>query len=322
MQKRWIVRLFTIAFAVSLIAATYHEAAARAGGGRSFGSRGTRTYKAPSRTVNPSPSRPQAAPASPQQPFPQTQPQRQGGSFLRGLAGGIVGGLLGGMLFRSLGFAGPGAGGIGIFDILLIGGILYLIYRFVASRRREASQTAGIPQQNWRQAEPVDPHQLQQPGFGQTTPTAPVDETGFGLAHLRQMDSSFDENRFKETAQDIFFRVQGAWTRRDLSPVVELLTPEMQVIFRQQIDELKAAGTINRLENIAIREVDITEAWQEEGKDYLTVRFLASLLDYTTDETGKVIAGSDVEPVKFEEYWTFSRPVGPGPWKLSAIQQA
>jgi len=26
--------------------------------------------------------------------------------------------------------------------------------------------------------------------------------------------------------------------------------------------------------------------------------------------------------VKFEEYWTFARPVGPQPWRLSAIQQA
>jgi predicted lipid-binding transport protein (Tim44 family) len=25
--------------------------------------------------------------------------------------------------------------------------------------------------------------------------------------------------------------------------------------------------------------------------------------------------------VKFEEYWTLTRPVGPNPWKLSAIQQ-
>ena len=322
MNKHWIARLFTIAFAVSLVAAAHHEAQARAGGGRSFGSRGTRTYSAPSRTVNPSPSRPQGAPVSPQQPFPQSQPQRQGGSFLRGLAGGVLGGLLGGMLFRSLGFAGPGAGGgIGIFDILLIGGVLYLIYRFVASRRRESTQTSGYgAQQAWRQTENVPPPQ--QSGFDQTAQAAPVDETSFGLAHVRQMDGSFDENRFKETAQDVFFRIQGAWTRRDMSPVADLLTPEMQVNFKQQIDELKAAGTINRLENIAVREVDITEAWQEEGRDYLTVRFLASILDYTTDETGKVVSGSDTAPVKFEEYWTFSRPVGPNPWKLSAIQQA
>ncbi|ABB32156.1 import inner membrane translocase subunit Tim44 [Geobacter metallireducens RCH3] len=322
MKKQWITTIFTLTFAVSLVAAAYHEAEARAGGGRSFGSRGSRTYSAPSRTVNPYQSRPQASPTSPQQPFPQAQPQRQGGSFLRGLAGGVLGGLLGGMLFRSLGFAGPGAGGIGIFDILLIGGVLYLIYRFVASRRRETAQTSGYgAQQTWRQAESVEPPPRQY-GFGQTAQAAPVDETSFGLAHVRQMDGSFDENRFKETAQDIFFRVQGAWTRRDLSPVADLLTPEMQVTFRQQIDELKAAGTINRLENISVREVNITEAWQEEGRDYLTVRLLASILDYTTDESGKVVSGSDSAPVKFEEYWTFSRPVGPNPWKLSAIQQA
>ena len=51
--------------------------------------------------------------------------------------------------------------------------------------------------------------------------------------------------------------------------------------------------------------------------------FLASLVDYTTDESGtQVLDGSRTEPVKFEEYWTFSRPVGPDSWKLSAIQQS
>jgi predicted lipid-binding transport protein (Tim44 family) len=55
----------------------------------------------------------------------------------------------------------------------------------------------------------------------------------------------------------------------------------------------------------------------------VTVYFLASLVDYTTDESGaQVLDGSRTEPVKFEEYWTFARPVGPNPWKLSAIQQA
>ena len=62
-----------------------------------------------------------------------------------------------------------------------------------------------------------------------------------------------------------------------------------------------------------MRTAEITEAWQETGQDYVTVHFLASLLDYTTDESGaRVLDGSRTEPVKFEEYWTFVRPVGPG----------
>ena len=72
-----------------------------------------------------------------------------------------------------------------------------------------------------------------------------------------------------------------------------------------------------------MRSVDITEAWQETGSDFITVRVYANLLDYNVDETtGQVVEGSKTEPVKFEEYWTFTRPVGSNPWQLSAIQQA
>jgi len=96
----------------------------------------------------------------------------------------------------------------------------------------------------------------------------------------------------------------------------------MRATLQQEFDQLRAAHRVNRLENIAVRTVEVTEAWQEEGQDFVTVRFLANLLDYTTDETGaQVLEGSRTEPVKFEEYWTFVRPVGPNPWRVSAIQQ-
>jgi len=79
---------------------------------------------------------------------------------------------------------------------------------------------------------------------------------------------------------------------------------------------------INRLENIAVRTVEIVEAWQESGQDYITALIHANLLDYTTDESsGAVVEGSKTEPVRFEEYWTFTRPVGKGSWQLSAIHQ-
>jgi len=75
-------------------------------------------------------------------------------------------------------------------------------------------------------------------------------------------------------------------------------------------------------QNIAVRTAQLTEAWQEGGKDFATVWFLASLLDYTTDEAGRLLDGSRAEPVKFEESWTFVRPVGRNSWRLSAMQQA
>ena len=47
-----------------------------------------------------------------------------------------------------------------------------------------------------------------------------------------------------------------------------------------------------------------------------------SLLDFTTeDTTGQVVEGSASQPVTFEEFWTFTRPVWARTWRLSAIQQ-
>ena len=144
-----------------------------------------------------------------------------------------------------------------------------------------------------------------------------------GLSHIRQMDPRFDSARFAEPASDIFFRVQAAWMARDMDGVRPVLTEEMAASMQAQCDQLRAQRRVNRLENIAVRAVDLAEAWQERGQDFVSVRFLASLLDFTTDEGGtQVIEGSRTEPVKFEEYWTFTRPVGPGLWRLSAIQQA
>jgi predicted lipid-binding transport protein (Tim44 family) len=135
------------------------------------------------------------------------------------------------------------------------------------------------------------------------------------------MDASFAEERFGDQAMDLFFRIQGAWMHRDLAPVQNILTDEMRTIMQKDLDELKRQGRINRLENIAVRTVEIVEAWQEQGQDFVTARVYANLLDYTTDEAGKVLEGSTTEPVKFEEFWTFNRPVGPNQWRLSGINQ-
>jgi len=39
---------------------------------------------------------------------------------------------------------------------------------------------------------------------------------GHGVAAIRQMDGSFDPARFGEQASDVFFKVQAAWSTRDM----------------------------------------------------------------------------------------------------------
>jgi len=315
------VRLLTIlaALLVTTFLVVEQDAQARAGGGRSMGSRGTRSY---SRPVAPpsqmSPSR-QSAPAG-VGAAPYQQPGRgMFGNFGSGLLGGIAGGMLGGMLFRSLGFgggAGGGGGGIGLFEILLLAGIGYLIYRYV-KKKRESEGGFG------QQGKVIQINDYQNQGQHQGQAYEPArDELEEGLSCIRQMDPSFDEQRFNDLVMDQFFKVQGAWMNRDLSSAAGLLTEEMRGVLQGDIDTLLREKRVNRLENIAVRSVEISEAWQESGKDFITANIYANLLDYTTDDaTGAVVSGSKTEPVKFEEFWTFTRPVGNNPWKLSAISQ-
>jgi predicted lipid-binding transport protein (Tim44 family) len=286
------------------------DAWARAGGGTSSGSRGTRSYS--------SPTKPSTSPSQPASPVaPAAQPQRSGwgSGIMGGLAGFALGGLLGSMLFGH----GMG-GGIGFLEILLIAGGAFLLWRMFKSRRQ--TQPAGSYGQS-----SGGPSWQSQPQAYEATPTAPMaaasGDLDRGLSNIRQMDGGFDPARFSDQASDIFFKVQAAWMQRDMRSASAVLTPDMVDTMQKDCDRLRSQGRVNRLENIAVRSVTPTEAWQEGGQDFLTVCFLASLLDYTVEEgSGQVVDGSRTEPVKFEEYWTFTRPVGPNAWRLSAIQQA
>lgn len=312
-MKRLIIKGCALMAAVMFLSITVMEltAHARAGGSRSSGSSGSRSYSRPASPYS-QPRQQQAAPA------PSTFQQQAGGGFMKSMAGGIMGGMLGSMLFSSFAGAGAGAaggmgGGIGMFEIILLAGVGYLIYRFIKKRRADGPSLSLAQGGYSSQGAPTS--------VCHATETA-VDEVATGLSHLRQMDSFFDENHFKDQVMDMFFKIQGAWMSRSLAPASGLLTTEMTRIFQEDLDRMLMNKQINRLENIAVRKVEVFEVWQESGQDYITASIYANLLDYTTDDTtGTVVAGSKTEPVKFEEYWTFTRPVGNNPWQLSGINQ-
>jgi predicted lipid-binding transport protein (Tim44 family) len=243
------------------------------------------------------------------------------GGLMGGIGGFLLGGLIGSMLFGGMGHG--LFGGIGLMEILLLAGVLYFVYAYM--RRRQQPAPASSYGYTAPSASGTDRWQ----SGSTSTPSATMDMTGAssdlerGLGHIQQLDHGFDPVRFGDTASDIFFKVQGAWMGRDMSPVRDVLSPEMYEAMQKDSERLRAEHHIDRMENIAVRSVEVTEAWQESGRDYVTVHFLANMLDYTVDErTDQVIKGSRSEPVKFEEYWTFVRPAGPNPWRLSAIQQA
>ncbi|HEY7366295.1 MAG TPA: Tim44-like domain-containing protein [Methylomirabilota bacterium] len=239
-----------------------------------------------------------------------------------GLAGFALGGLLGSLLFGGMGH---GFGGFGLLEMLIVAGLAYVAFSYFRRRRAaEPAMAGGYGPTATGNANSYGPTDASSPmGWTATLPAAPApSDLDVGTSHIRQWDPTFDPGAMAANASDIFFRVQAAWTARDMKGVREVLTPEMYDRLDGQCAELKAQRRVNRLENIAVRSAAVSEAWQESAQDFVTVAFLANVLDYTTDESGRVVEGSRTEPTRFEEYWTFVRPVGPNRWKLTAIQQA
>ena len=281
---------------------------ARAGGGGSSGSRGGRSFSSPS--MPPSGSPYQAPGVTPTPGFgPGVGFGRS--PFWSGLAGGMLGGFVGSMLFggRAYGPTGYG-GGPGLLDLIVIGALIYFGYRYLIRRRSQL----GYYEENISYNSPYY--------GGQADYLPQQNEVERGMEEIRRADGSFSPEQFLETAEDLFFRIQAAWMNRTLKGVEHLLTDEMQEYFSTEFARMKREHTINRLENIAVRKVEPAEVWQESGRNYITVLFTANLLDYTVDDkSGKVISGDRLSPVKFQEFWTFSRSIGERQWQLAGINQ-
>ncbi len=308
-------------------------AEARVGGGRSFGSRGARSFSVPPSVYRNSPSRsygtqPMGGMNSYQNPYrnegprPSTLGSAMGSSFMRSMAAGMAGSFLGNMLFRSFGGGGygysevgSGRGGFGLIEILLLGGVLYFLFKLLMSRSQTFA-ASGVGQASATDRAASLLRQARSENWNQGAATS----NDYGSQSSANAIETAPMNT--EIAMDIFFKVQGAWGNRDLSSVRELLDVEARIFLDDEINRLKSAKKINCLQNIAVRGTDVIEAWQEGSRDYSTVRFTANLLDFTIDEqTQQVVEGSKTNPVKFEELWTFSKDADSSHWRLSAIQQ-
>ncbi len=234
-------------------------------------------------------------------------------------------GLGGGGLNGGLG----GGGGFGVFEFLLLLGLIFLLFKLFARKTLPSSSyTNGYPPSNsnsytMNQEEGRDEaanlmRNARPNGWSANTP-----HYGDSIRPEAQLENVSEGTAIdRDQAMDLFFQVQGAWANRDLSSAASLLDSEAKIFLEEELSRLKSLKQINRLENIAVRDVQAIESWRDVGKEFSTVRITANLLDFTLDETSlQVVSGSKTTPVKFEEYWTFARESG-SPWKLSAIQQS
>ena len=269
----------------ALLALQAGDALARAGGG---GSRGSRSSSAPARPAPMSPSNPSSPSrslSSPTSPTSTPQPARGGwfGGMMGGLAGFALGGLLGSMLFG--GFGHGFGGGIGLLEIILIGGGLFLLFRFMSARRdaQPAYATAGAPYAGGGYGGGVQ-------DVTAPEPSAVASELDRGLAHIRSMDSTFDPGVVSDAARGLFGDVQRALTARDMSPVSARVTSRMYTELTSQCDRLRAARQSNRMEGINVRRSEVTEALIDASGVRRSCETAASRADFSSSDLARTAA--------------------------------
>ena len=213
--------------------------------------------------------------------------------------GGLVGAGIGSMLFGGH-FFGEGAGGLlgAMLQLLLLALVVGVAVSFFRRRPSPLSSTGYRP-----------PTSLPPSGAvpGAAPVAAPVE---FALAPA-------DLAAFETLLKDM----QAAWSAGDLAALQHLATAEMLALFISQLDDDRAKGLENRVEQVRLLKGDVNESWREGPLDYATVTMCWSAVDYTVRRDSDAVVGGDPRaPVQNTELWTFVRRRG-GSWQLSAIQQ-
>lgn len=145
--------------------------------------------------------------------------------------------------------------------------------------------------------------------LGGANPSVPTVDITAKLASIKQTDPNFNEQIFKDKAQNAFFKIQEAWEKQDLKIARPFVTDAIMQRYSTQISDMQSRSEKNVLENIVIGNMEIADINSDDKFNYIKVKIDASCADYTIDGQGKMIRGSKT-PTGFSEYWTFIRTTG------------
>ena len=265
------------------------------------GRRGSRSASAPTRAsaaaaAEPSPSPPVAV-ARPAPPRP-----RSGREWIWPVAGLAAGFLLGHLVMdasrpESIGL------GVGVVLLQLVGAMaaMWLLFRSRAKPGGRAAAVAAPPAQAPPRVRETDLEQ--------------------GVRDIRRTDRGFDAGRFAGYAAMVYRDVQSAGMAGDAGALRDRVTPAMGVELAAGWDRLRASGRSVRVAEVDVS-AEVTEAWQDEDRDYVTAYVSGSMQRHTVEgATGRVVDGSPALPVPVAAFLTFTRPAGLNFWMLSLVQE-
>lgn len=284
-----------------------------------------------------------------------------GGSAARSYGGSAAGGLSSGGLSSGIGFnslapffliggssTGGGSGSSGLFSLLFMLLVFYLIYKALRSSRLWAH---GSSKYQGASKKKGSANKQGSGWFGQSTrPSrneAKYEDNSVVDLSGRPINNSANQSRFasaiaftrenmhhyNETfprwdrdfligrTKQVFYWFQDGWSRQDLSQASEYLAPGLISKYSGDLNNMKLRGERNLIKEPTLNTDDIEFIHSDLGADgeHFTVMIYASLVDYTVDATGRLISGDDKHRLYFTEFWEFSWL--DNKWVLSNIYQ-
>jgi predicted lipid-binding transport protein (Tim44 family) len=257
-----------------------------------LGSRGLRSHSAPTRPVTARPEPPPAPAITPREPpAPRVRPSR-----VTPWIGPLTGVALGWLIASSVFFGGLGLVGPRwrLLPQLLLGTAIVvfvtLLRRRQALRARPAHENVAV---STVAATPPPPAATARPSGDSSLAD--------GLRDIRTTDPKFDPTRLIGYIEMVFRRTHAARVSGDIDALRDRVTPQLYGELRAQYERVGSVGRPGDGAQIEIR-AEVTEAWHEDGRDYVTAYITASPPD--------------------DAFFTFTRAAGINPWMLSAIQTA
>ena len=284
-------RFLSIAMALCIgLTMSLDANAKRFGGGKSFGS-------APSHQAR------QAAPAA----APAAAGAAAGAAGAAAKAGGAsrwlgpLAGLAAGGLLASM-FMGGGFQGMQFFDILIMAVIAFLIFRFIAARRRKQQADMMAPaghapmQREAFDAKPAAPSIF---GGGSAAPAA---------RPVINAPAWFNEQSFLEAARNHFQSLQQHWDANEMDKIAEFVTPQMLDFLKRERADLGDGFQSTYIDNLTV---------QLDGLDDRADKIIATLTFSGLSKTSRFDQGE-----AFSESWNMERQQGDNqPWLVAGIRQ-
>lgn len=206
--------------------------------------------------------------------------------------------------------------------------ILYLVFKALFSSRRLAQRRSnkgrGLKEEFDNNADdlPVD---LNGRSISNSEPLQrfgkAIDFTRENMHYYAQSFPRWDRDFLIGRVRQVFFWLQDAWSRQDLSADNEYLSPALGSKYRAELQEMKARGERNVIKEPVLNtgDIEFIHSYLDELTQRFVVMIFASLVDYTVDSSGRQISGDSNHRLYYTEFWEFVWQ--DDRWLLSEIYQ-